>query len=80
MKLKALKPQVEKYHRLISQNCHPFAQQLKPQVVTFGQFAQTVYLVEAKSRKSYGDDESRLECILRLYWGTIPLRKLHQGN
>lgn len=81
MKLKALKPQVEKYHRLISQKCHPFAQQLKPQVVTFGQFAQTVYLVEAKSRKkSYGDDESRLRMHIAPVLGNYTFKDITSGQ
>ena len=54
---------------------------LKPQVVTFGQFAQTVYLVEAKSRKkSYGDDESRLRMHIAPVLGNYTFKEITSGQ
>lgn len=63
--------QVEQFHARLSQGLNPFAEDEKSKKeVTFGHFANEVYLPSARvNKRSYRDDESRLRKHILPYLG-----------
>ncbi|ENV59711.1 tyrosine-type recombinase/integrase [Acinetobacter soli] len=80
-KLAALKSELDRFHRLINENRHPFEIEqpiIKPTISTF---VHSIYLPNAKSRKkSYQDDESRLRIHILPIIGHLTWNEINTGT
>lgn len=72
--------QLQGFHARMGQGLHPFQEEVDPKDITFAEFAESVYMPNARSRKkSWKDDETRLHLHIIPILGHLKLEDINVG-